>query len=74
VDTSFLPRIGNKISTEGVAETKFGALVVLKANRQLSGGARSSSLGKKSELLSPSRLYLYKRVASTLWRALPELK
>jgi hypothetical protein len=25
-------------------------------------------------LLSPSRLYLYKRVASTLWRALPELK
>jgi hypothetical protein len=25
VDTSFLPRIGNKISMEGVAETKFGA-------------------------------------------------
>jgi hypothetical protein len=25
VDTSFLPRIGNKISTEGLAETKFGA-------------------------------------------------
>jgi hypothetical protein len=25
VDTSFLPRIGNKISMGGVAETKFGA-------------------------------------------------
>jgi hypothetical protein len=25
VDTLFLPRIGNKISMEGVAETKFGA-------------------------------------------------
>jgi hypothetical protein len=25
VDTSFLPRIGNKISMEGVAEIKFGA-------------------------------------------------
>jgi hypothetical protein len=25
VGTSFLPRIGNKISMEGVAETKFGA-------------------------------------------------
>jgi hypothetical protein len=25
VDTSFLPRIRNKISMEGVAETKFGA-------------------------------------------------
>ena len=25
VDTSFLPRIGNKIPMEGVAETKFGA-------------------------------------------------
>ena len=25
MDTSFLPRIGNKISVEGVAETKFGA-------------------------------------------------
>jgi hypothetical protein len=25
MDTSFLPRIGNKISMEGVAETKFGA-------------------------------------------------
>jgi hypothetical protein len=25
VDNSFLPRIGNKISMEGVAETKFGA-------------------------------------------------
>jgi hypothetical protein len=25
VDTSFLPRIRNKISAEGVAETKFGA-------------------------------------------------
>ena len=25
VDTSFLPRIGNKTSMEGVAETKFGA-------------------------------------------------
>jgi hypothetical protein len=25
VDTSFLPGIGNKISLEGVAETKFGA-------------------------------------------------
>jgi hypothetical protein len=25
VDTSFLPRIGNKISMEGVAETKFRA-------------------------------------------------
>jgi hypothetical protein len=25
VDTSFLPRIGNKISMEGVAETKFEA-------------------------------------------------
>ena len=25
VDTSFLPRIGNKIPTEGVTETKFGA-------------------------------------------------
>jgi hypothetical protein len=25
VDTSFLPRIGNKISMEGVSETKFGA-------------------------------------------------
>jgi hypothetical protein len=25
VDTSILPRIGNKISMEGVAETKFGA-------------------------------------------------
>jgi hypothetical protein len=25
VDTSFLPKIGNKISMEGVAETKFGA-------------------------------------------------
>jgi hypothetical protein len=25
VDTSFLPRIGNKISKEGLAETKFGA-------------------------------------------------
>jgi hypothetical protein len=25
VDTSFLPRIWNKISMEGVAETKFGA-------------------------------------------------
>jgi hypothetical protein len=25
VDTSFLPRIGNKISMERVAETKFGA-------------------------------------------------
>jgi hypothetical protein len=25
VNTSFLPRIGNKISMEGVAETKFGA-------------------------------------------------
>jgi hypothetical protein len=27
VDTSFLLRIGNKISMEGVAETKFGAKV-----------------------------------------------
>jgi hypothetical protein len=25
MDTSFLPRTGNKISMEGVAETKFGA-------------------------------------------------
>jgi hypothetical protein len=25
MDTSFLPRIGNKISMEGVAETMFGA-------------------------------------------------
>jgi hypothetical protein len=25
MDTLFLPRIGNKISMEGVAETKFGA-------------------------------------------------
>jgi hypothetical protein len=25
MDTSFLPRIGNKIFMEGVAETKFGA-------------------------------------------------
>jgi hypothetical protein len=25
VDTSFLPRIGNKIPMEGLAETKFGA-------------------------------------------------
>ena len=25
MNTSFLPRIGNKISMEGVAETKFGA-------------------------------------------------
>ena len=25
LDSSFLPRIGNKISMEGVAETKFGA-------------------------------------------------
>jgi hypothetical protein len=25
MDTSFLPRIKNKISMEGVAETKFGA-------------------------------------------------
>jgi uncharacterized Zn-binding protein involved in type VI secretion len=25
MDTSFLPRIGNKISTEGVVVTKFGA-------------------------------------------------
>ena len=25
VDTSFLPRIGNKITMEGVTETKFGA-------------------------------------------------
>jgi hypothetical protein len=25
VDTSFLPRIGNKIPMEGVTETKFGA-------------------------------------------------
>jgi hypothetical protein len=25
MDTSFLPRRGNKISIEGVAETKFGA-------------------------------------------------
>jgi hypothetical protein len=25
MDTSFLPRRGNKISMEGVAETKFGA-------------------------------------------------
>ena len=25
MDTSFLPRIRNKISMEGVAETKFGA-------------------------------------------------
>jgi hypothetical protein len=25
MDTAFLPRIGNKISMEGVAETKFGA-------------------------------------------------
>ena len=25
VDTSFLPRIGNKIHMEGVTETKFGA-------------------------------------------------
>ena len=25
MDTSFLPRIGNKISMEGVTETKFGA-------------------------------------------------
>jgi hypothetical protein len=25
MDTSFLPRIGNKISMEGVVETKFGA-------------------------------------------------
>jgi hypothetical protein len=25
MDTSFLPRIGNKIPMEGVAETKFGA-------------------------------------------------
>jgi hypothetical protein len=25
VETSFLPRIGNKIPMEGVAETKFGA-------------------------------------------------
>jgi hypothetical protein len=25
METSFLPRIGNKISMEGVAETKFGA-------------------------------------------------
>jgi hypothetical protein len=25
MDTSFLPRIENKISMEGVAETKFGA-------------------------------------------------
>jgi hypothetical protein len=24
LDTSFLPRLGNKISMEGVAETKFG--------------------------------------------------
>jgi hypothetical protein len=24
MDTSFFPRIGNKISMEGVAETKFG--------------------------------------------------
>jgi hypothetical protein len=27
VDTSFLPRIGNKIPMEGVAETKFGAMM-----------------------------------------------
>jgi hypothetical protein len=27
VDTSFLPRIGNKISMEGVAETKFGTKI-----------------------------------------------
>jgi hypothetical protein len=25
MDNSFLPRVGNKISMEGVAETKFGA-------------------------------------------------
>jgi hypothetical protein len=25
MDTSFLPKIGNKISMEGVTETKFGA-------------------------------------------------
>jgi hypothetical protein len=28
VDTSFLPRIGNKISMEGVSETKFGAKMI----------------------------------------------
>jgi hypothetical protein len=28
MDTSFLSRIGNKISMEGVAETKFGAKTI----------------------------------------------
>jgi hypothetical protein len=27
MDTLFLPRIGNKIPMEGVAETKFGAMM-----------------------------------------------